>query len=363
MEALTVVVVILFALRLIFTVINYFITPTFKFGKNLKDNPKISVLIRCDNEYHRLGYVMELMHNLSYPNIEIIIALYRTSAHSLSIIEEHAKVDSRFRLLYIDTCRLGWHCSNWINFQLGNKAKGNYLLFIDSDIDILPGAIEVLIVYMKNKKLSLLSVFPHYELHTRAGKIVYPIFTKLYYMLVPRWSFPKYKDPLFDIAGNNFLFFEGEAYRLFQPFEEVKNESKSAKAIVDYYNGENLKMDAIVSNRNVLLYGSLTWKRNLVDASKNIMDIFGNSFIAAFSYITFNILWIIPIYISQMWGVLFLIVLMMVANNIILSRLINVKIGDGLIYGLPQFISLIILVWFSLLHKIKKSRAVKKDLK
>ena len=152
MSIVSYIIIFLFLIRLSITIRNAFSHPFIPSITRIKETPSLSILIRCDNDIRRISYVLDLMHKITYSNLEVIIGLYRSTDEITSLIINHASIDTRFKIVYIESCRKNWICDNWINYQLGRYAKGNYLLFLDPDVDLRSGILETLIAYMSRSE-------------------------------------------------------------------------------------------------------------------------------------------------------------------------------------------------------------------
>jgi len=87
-----------------------------------------SILIPVYNVEKYITECLESVVNQSYQNFEVIIVIDGTSDTSATICEEYAKKDSRIRIFYQDNIGIFQTRRNLMNY-----AKGDYLLFIDSD--------------------------------------------------------------------------------------------------------------------------------------------------------------------------------------------------------------------------------------
>lgn len=87
-----------------------------------------SILIPVYNVEKYITECLESVVNQSYPNFEVIIVIDGSSDTSATICEEYAKKDSRIKIFYQDNLGIFQTRRNLMNY-----AKGDYLLFIDSD--------------------------------------------------------------------------------------------------------------------------------------------------------------------------------------------------------------------------------------
>ena len=103
-------------------------------------NPTVSVIVPCYNAGAYLTQCLDSLCNQTYRFFEALIVDDGSSDDTRSIAESYAKRDSRFSILHQDNHGV----SSARNLAL-KKAKGDYLMFVDSDDWIEDNAIERLL--------------------------------------------------------------------------------------------------------------------------------------------------------------------------------------------------------------------------
>ena len=98
---------------------------------------KFSIIVPVYNVEMYLGACLDSILNQSYKDFEVIVVNDGTKDNSQDIIDEYVKKDDRIRGFKKKNGGL----SDARNFGVG-KAKGDYLLFVDSDDDINPLLLE-----------------------------------------------------------------------------------------------------------------------------------------------------------------------------------------------------------------------------
>jgi len=87
-----------------------------------------SILIPVYNVEKYIKECLESVINQTYQNFEVIIIIDGSSDNSAAICEEYVKKDNRLKIYYQDNMGIFQTRRNLIN-----KAKWEYILFIDSD--------------------------------------------------------------------------------------------------------------------------------------------------------------------------------------------------------------------------------------
>ena len=214
-----ILILIIKLIRLYFVITNLISRPTLPSVTRIKERPKVSILIRTDSHTGSFYHLLDMVHKLEYPALEIIVGVFNDDTETIVKIKEQIESDKRFNILLIDNPPKGWSRYTYMNYKLGEKATGCYLLFISSKIEIKKRIIEILIDKIKQTKAALISVLPEYNIDTAAEWSTLPIFNYLYLSLFPFKKTRVVSDPFFKAEGNLFLFFDGNAYRSFQPYE------------------------------------------------------------------------------------------------------------------------------------------------
>ncbi|HEY9123701.1 MAG TPA: glycosyltransferase family A protein, partial [Bacteroidales bacterium] len=94
----------------------------------------LSVLIPARNEEANIGQLLEKLHNMKNEHVEIIVCDDHSEDKTIQIAREYCKKDPRIQLMLSDTLPTGWLGKNHACFQLAQKARGNYFLFVDADV-------------------------------------------------------------------------------------------------------------------------------------------------------------------------------------------------------------------------------------
>lgn len=102
--------------------------------------PLVSIIVPIYNTQRYLKKCLDSICNQSFSNIEILLVNDGSTDESLSIITEYEKMDNR--LSVIDHNNAGVSVARNIGL---NKAKGDYVLFIDSDDWIEKDMVETLV--------------------------------------------------------------------------------------------------------------------------------------------------------------------------------------------------------------------------
>ena len=186
--------------RLYIALVNLFTRPQLPTISRIKDSPKVSILIRADNHSGAFYHLINMVHHLEYPSLEVIVCAFEDDLTTIDKINQQIGDDPRFRFIKISEPPSGWSRFAYMNYKLGEKASGTYLIFTNSEIEIKNRIIETLIDKMRKTKVSLISVLPEYDINTFAEWSTLPIFNYIYLTLFPFNKRRILKDPYFKAA-------------------------------------------------------------------------------------------------------------------------------------------------------------------
>ncbi len=104
-----------------------------------------------------------------------------------------------------------WVGKNWACTQAAEQAKGEFLLFIDADVRLHPGAIETAVQTMQQEQIDLLSCVPAIECGCLAEWLVQPLVMST---IMIGFDLPAINDPATDyaFAAGPFMLFRRIAY-------------------------------------------------------------------------------------------------------------------------------------------------------
>lgn len=356
MDILVYILLGLLTLRLCVSLTNFSFRPYLPTVRRLKEGPTLSLLINGDNDQVKMRHVLELLTKVHYSDLEIILGIYNPQGVSLEAIRKVAAEDKRVRIVEIPKLQKGWRQENQMSSILGQAAHGNYLLFMDPDIELRGGILEILVSYMKAHKLGLMSVFPSYDVHTRAEWSTFPLLNQLYLSLYLLRRMKMSTRPKASLACRKFMLFEGEVYRQFLPFEEVKTCKEGAKEIAAYFKSESIAIDWRIGDRRVRLLGCVSWKRCITDVSQELMNFFGGYYMLGFLYGVIMSLWWLPFIVAEKWGLLLVAIAETLITQVVLASITRVSVRKNIVYFFPQMVMLLGILWISLHHQIHKRR-------
>jgi chlorobactene glucosyltransferase len=187
--------------------------------------PLVTILIPAKDEEGRIRGCLQSALAQDYPNFELIAIDDRSDDRTGAIMDEMAAEDSRLKVLHIQPGSLGpgWTGKNNALFQGTKVARGEWLLFVDSDVVLETTAATRAVTVSKYKKYDLFSVLPRLETHTLWESLLIPLCSAaaatMY--LIALNNNDKYKAGAF--ANGQFMLMNRAAYDAIGGHETVKD--------------------------------------------------------------------------------------------------------------------------------------------
>ena len=354
MEIIVYIILALFVVRLIIVAANFITSPIVPRGQRLKEDILISIIIRADTESPKLTFLLELLNKINNDHIEIIIGMYNPVGFKCDNLLKITEKDKKVRLIDITKLKKGWKENSQINYKLCNYARGNYSLFLDPNIEVRGGILEQLIFLMKQNKIQFITLFPYYDLHKKVEWLTLPILNNICLSSFPFWKILNSTNFNYALASDYFMFFEGNTYRQYQPFDKELN-LRNAYEIARYLKKEEVKIDFFIADKRVRLLGELNLKRCMSESITELLLYVRRGtlpFVTLFSFIL--IVWwifflIFGFYKEIAWGVIILFI-----TQSFIARLTNTSWTKNMMFMIPQFVMVFYVSVLALIHQIKK---------
>ncbi|MEG4027012.1 MULTISPECIES: glycosyltransferase family 2 protein [unclassified Microcoleus] len=239
--------------------------------------PKVSVIVPAYNEAENIrDCARSILEStpLSVDNLEVLIVDDRSTDDTLAIaqtLQQHLN-DPRLKILAGQPRPTNqyWAGKNWACAQAVQIATGDFLLFIDADVRLKPGAIETAIATAETEKIDLFTCMPALVCECLAEWLVQPI---MFNHLAVCYDFTAVNDPSKTdsaFAGGPFMLFRRSAYEKIGGHEAVAGEIvedvelarriKRAGLKLGLYSGSDLASVRMYRSWSALWEG---WTKNL----------------------------------------------------------------------------------------------------
>lgn len=264
-------------LRLIIALVNFLTRPT-NFTVSLpEENPTVSILIPARNEEHNLPALLKSLSKLTYPDYEVIICDDHSTDSTPEILDKFTQQTGNFRWFTSEELPAGWLGKNFACHQLAEKATGDYLLFLDSDVHVQPDFLSPLITQAVQTKLSLLSIFPRQVMHSQGEKSTVPLMNWILLSLLPLPLVRLSQKPSLAAANGQFMQFEAGNYRENRWHEQVKAENVEDILIMKRMKKAGYRAEVLANFGAVSCRMYSSYREAVEGFSRNIHQYFGGS--------------------------------------------------------------------------------------
>lgn len=257
-------------------------------GKNVL--PLISVLIPARDEEQNIGKCLSHLVNQKYNNLELIVLDDNSKDNTKQIVESFTHKHERIKLIKGKQLPKGWLGKNWACHQLSIYATGQYLLFMDADMELQPNAISAAFEEMNRSEVKMISVFSSQLIKSFGEWIVVPLMNWMLLAFLPLKMVYTSTNKSFVAANGQFMFWERNAY-----LETGGHEMTKDKVVEDMEFARICKLNNI--RIKTLLGGNLIYCRMYSGLSEAIIG-FTKNFYPGFNINAFAFLLMITFFVT-----------------------------------------------------------------
>lgn len=143
--------------------------------------PLISVIVPARNEERNLKVTLAALLGQDYPNFEVIAIDDNSSDATPTLLAQAAARDPRLHIVQGEPLAEGWTGKNFAVFQGAQVARGDWLLFVDADVSLAPGALSAAYQSAREHKAALFSLWPGHDLHGFWERTVQSVILAMHY--------------------------------------------------------------------------------------------------------------------------------------------------------------------------------------
>jgi len=314
---------------------------------------KVSVLIPARNEEKNIALLLTDLIEQKYKDIEIIVFNDQSTDNTAQIITNFAKKDSRIKLINSSEIPHNWLGKNFACHSLSKYASGRHLLFLDADVRIHGDIIYEAVTFVQKYKLGLLSIFPSQRMKSLSEWLTVPIMNQILLSLLPLVLVRKSKFSSLAAANGQFMLFNANNYAETLPHQKFKDNKVEDIEIARFYKQNKIKTACLIGTSSIACRMYNNYEDALNGFSKNVVNFFGNSYLAAiiFWFITTFGLLVIGTTLGVKTTLIYIIIIGM--RRVITSYLSNQNIINNLLLAIPQQFTLGIFIIKSIINKSK----------
>jgi chlorobactene glucosyltransferase len=245
-----VIVIISLSLFTVISVYNLFTAPILKIRPtNSQCEKLVSVLVPARNEETNISKCIDGIINQDYPNKEIII-LDDNSTDKTFEIASSINSDN-LNILKGKELPSDWLGKNWACNQLSSVAKGDYLLFIDSDVTLKPSTISSAVYAMNTSNATLISIFPTQIIKSFGEYLIVPLMNWLLLAFLPLRFVYSSSNKSFVAANGQFMLWRKEDYLKLGGHQAVKDKIVEDMELAKLAKKNNFKVKTLLGGKLV----------------------------------------------------------------------------------------------------------------
>jgi chlorobactene glucosyltransferase len=174
--------------------------------------PLVSILVPARDEEVNIGNCLESLRKQDYPNFEVLVLDDNSVDNTAGIVEQVVAKDNRVGLLRGAPLPEDWAGKPFACYQLAEKARGSWLLFVDADTLHAPHMVRSVLALALKLKTSLLSGFPRQLASSLPQKVAIPVLYFVVLSWLPLWWLHRSREPKPSLAIGQFLLFPRKEY-------------------------------------------------------------------------------------------------------------------------------------------------------
>jgi glycosyltransferase involved in cell wall biosynthesis len=139
--------------------------------------PKVSVLIPAKDEVKQIEKCVSSVLRQDYPNFEVIVSDDRSTDGTGEVLDAIAAKDSRLRVVHLKEGSLpsGWGGKSWALHNALEHSSGQWLLFVDADVELEPDVMSATIGRAAERGYDLISLLPRFVSGTFSEGVLQPL--------------------------------------------------------------------------------------------------------------------------------------------------------------------------------------------
>ncbi|HLN73029.1 MAG TPA: glycosyltransferase [Prolixibacteraceae bacterium] len=317
--------------------------------------PKVSVLIPARNEEAAIGRLLKGILAQDYPLWEAIICNDHSSDNTEEILNWFAGEDERVHWFLGEKLPEGWLGKNYACYQLAMRAKGEYLLFLDADVELSPDALSKAVNYFEEKDLTLLSLFPQQRMHSLSEWSVVPVMNWILQSLLPMILARITPNPSLSAANGQFMMFDAENYRHYQWHSRVRTQNVEDIHLARMIKSEGLKMAVMLGDEDVFCRMYHHLKEGIAGFSRNIHEYFGGKRCLMLAFWTIVFFGPLIVWFTLGWKFLLFFAAMVIVNRICVAIAARQNILGSVFLHPLQMLGFTAIVFYNIYSRVKKN--------
>jgi chlorobactene glucosyltransferase len=174
--------------------------------------PLVSVVIPVRNEAANVERCLRSVFAQRHRALQIVVIDDNSTDATPSILERLRAEDPRLVVLQGKPLPAGWTGKNFALAQAAAQLQGEWVLFLDADTWLEPGAVGVAVAHAEERDLGLLSLVPRQRLSSFWERVIQPVVLLVIALALPLDAMADPRRPQVAYANGQFLLVRRAAY-------------------------------------------------------------------------------------------------------------------------------------------------------
>lgn len=201
----------------------------------------VSVLIPARNEEANIVRALESALNGSPAVLEALVYDDHSTDRTAVLVEDMAARDPRIRLVPPQPLPAGWCGKPFACSRLAESARGEWMLFLDADAVVSPGAVDAIAAEAVRRGATFLSCWPGLEIAGFWEKVFMPMLNFVVFTLFPAPLSLTLQLPALGLAHGACILTRAEEYRRTGGHAMVRGELFEDTALARAWRGAGRK--------------------------------------------------------------------------------------------------------------------------
>jgi chlorobactene glucosyltransferase len=291
----------------------------------------VSVLIPARNEEKNIEKCLKGVLAQDYQNKEIILLDDNSTDNTYRLASSFST--SNVKALKGKALPTDWFGKNWACHQLAQEAKGEYLLFVDADVELKPEVISSAVYELEKSNSALLSIFPTQIIKSFGEHLIVPLMNWLLLTFLPLRFVYSCSSKAFVAANGQFMLWKKVGYFKIGGHEKVKNKVVEDMELARLAKQNKLKVKA-------MLGGKLVFCR-MYESFNQAYNGFTKNFFAGFLLPPFSFL-VIILFLLIAFVLPFLFLMPPVYSFILIAFILITRISVSIVSNQNLFINVLL---------------------
>jgi chlorobactene glucosyltransferase len=316
----------------VISIYNLFTAPVLKKVSHPSDNRNfVSVLIPARNEEKNIEKCLKGVLAQNYQNKEIIVLDDNSTDYTYRLASAFST--SNVKVLKGKELPTDWFGKNWACHQLAQEAKGEYLLFVDADVELTPEVISSAVYELEKSNATLLSIFPTQIIKSFGEYLIVPLMNWLLLTFLPLRFVYSCSSKAFVAANGQFMLWKKDDYFKIGGHEKVKNKVVEDMELARLTKQNKLKI-------KTMLGGKLVFCR-MYESFNQAYNGFTKNFFAGFLLPPFSFL-VIIMFLLIAFVLPFLFLMPPVYSFILIALILITRISVSIVSNQNLFINVLL---------------------